>query len=101
MSRFAEQRVVQSSAIHRDADTWNAVSEHAYGSKGTVNIVGATISDNSGNVVWSYGCTARSSIALLWTSKQTCLPTYLRGWHICDSKLNLETGIVRGGWSPG
>ena len=36
-------------------DTWNAVSEHAHGSKGTVNIGGATISDNSGNVVWSYG----------------------------------------------
>ncbi|MDG2381033.1 MAG: Gfo/Idh/MocA family oxidoreductase [Pirellulaceae bacterium] len=36
-------------------DTWSSVSEHAHGTKGSVNIGGATIYDPNGNVTWSYG----------------------------------------------
>lgn len=36
-------------------NTWSSVSEHAHGSNGYCNIGGATILDNKGQNVWSYG----------------------------------------------
>lgn len=51
---YADGSVMLSQCRHIP-NTWNSVSEHAHGSKGTCDIGAARILDNDGNTIYSYG----------------------------------------------